>query len=121
MVIVPAGTPVQFGPAAEPLPQTLVDAIVELLRSIPVVIEAHLPMALIEGQMAQPEHLLIVVGRSAEDLHAAMPFVASELKSLLGPGTFLDVLPLRLGDPLLQLVRSAGCGIHGGAAVSTWR
>jgi hypothetical protein len=76
------------------------------------IVEAHLPMAMIEGFTEHPEEILVLVGQSQERLRIALPIVGKGLSQILPSTKRLGLLPVRVGDPLVQLVRQAGCKIY---------
>jgi hypothetical protein len=93
--------------------RTTAEAISNLLARAAVhgIVEAHLPMAMIEGFTKEPEEILVVVGQSQERLQVALPVVGKGLAKILPPTKSLGLLPMTIGDPLVQLVRQAGCKI----------
>ena len=58
---IPAGTNVYIGPPAKPIPKQLSDAIGTELGKIPDILEAHLPMVYIKGQIDPPAQVLVIV------------------------------------------------------------
>jgi len=58
---IPAGAQVYIGPPAKPIPKQLSDAIGTELGKIPDVLEAHLLMVYMKGQIDPPAQVLVVV------------------------------------------------------------
>jgi hypothetical protein len=58
---IPVGTTAYIGPPANPIPKQISDAIGTALGKIPEILEAHLPMVYIKGQIDPPTHVLVVV------------------------------------------------------------
>jgi hypothetical protein len=106
---IPAGTVVKSGAPLNPLPNDLVENIAQLVSRSSEIIEAHLPVCLIEGMMKVPAFILFLgvgdVSRSA----GLMENIENALTSILPTGPHLDVWPLSMADPILHGIRKANC------------
>jgi len=58
---IPAGTTYYIGSPAKPIPKQISDAIGTALGKIPEIVEAHLPMVYIKGQIDPTAQVLVVV------------------------------------------------------------
>ena len=58
---IPAGTTYYIEPPAKLIPKQISDAIGTALGKIPEIVEAHLPMVYIKGQIEPPAQVLVVV------------------------------------------------------------
>jgi hypothetical protein len=103
---IPAGTTCYIGPPARPIPKQTSDAIGTALGKIPGIVEAHLPMIYIEGQIDPPAQVLVVVleGNRA----SSQARISEALKEVLPTDSHMDVMESRHGDPNLPTIRATG-------------
>ena len=106
---IPAGSEVRFGRPARPLPVELRDSIARGLSSISEIHEAHLPMCYVPATMREPVHILVVVFGQETALNSVMPAISKAIGAIMPAGKHLDVLPLKTGNSLIDVVRGANC------------
>lgn len=108
---IPTGSRVLTGAPARPFQRTVIEGIARVVAETPGIVEAHLPLCLVEGVMASPAIILVV----AVDVLSAAAFVADDLQArirkLLAAGEHMDIWPLVTSDPVLQAIRGANCRI----------
>lgn len=100
------GTKIYIGPPAKPIPKQVSDAIGMALSQIPEIVEAHLPMVYIEGQIDPPAQVLFVV----HDQNVASPQskIAEVVRAVLPTGSHMDITESHPGDPNLPTIRATG-------------
>ena len=110
MTQLPAGTKVYLGPPAKPMTAERPPAIGAALGELAGIREAHLPMVYIQGKIAPPAQVLVVV----YDEHASrqLPNIAESLRRIPTSEVFLHVCERRPGDTTLPTVTSAGCALN---------
>jgi len=69
---IPARTQVLIGRPAQPMDQDLVRSIAELLKSVPEILEAHLPQCYVPSTMHQAAQILVVVLPATADVESAL-------------------------------------------------
>jgi len=105
-----AGTTAYIGPPAKPIPKQVCDAIGAALGKIPEVVEAHLPMVYIKGQIDPPAQVLVVV--LDEDRPSPQPRISEVLKAVLPTDCYMDVTESHPGDPKLPTIRATGTQLN---------
>ena len=110
--VIPAGTRIILRAPAQPLAREKIAHIGILLSAIPAVAEAYLPQCYLPAQMEHPTRLLVLVLESRTRAGIVVDQVTAGLTAILGPGEHMDLLPIGQHDPLLALVRKAGCRIY---------
>jgi hypothetical protein len=106
-----AGTTILFATPAVPMPADRSAAIAEVVASAPEVVEAHLPLCFIAGQMPKPAQKLFVVF-AKEISHSAMQKIGAALPDVVSRGDYLDMMPITLSDSLPETVRGTNCQIY---------
>jgi hypothetical protein len=103
---IPADTTCYIVPPARPIAKQTFDAIGTALRTIPEIVEAHLPMIYIEGQIDPPAQVLVVVleGNGSSPLAR----ISEVLRGVLPTDSHMDVTESRPGDPNLPTIRATG-------------
>lgn len=104
------GAHVRIGVPARP-DRSLARSLAEALVKFPGIREAHLPMCFVEGKMAIPALVLVLVLEGATDQAKLVGDIHQEIAPLLPYGTHLDVWPLAADAPLTESVRATGCRI----------
>jgi len=112
MLTIPKGTSVYLGEPAKPMPQSLSDAIGEMVRSIAGIREAYLPQCYVKAIVEPPAQILVLVLDDAADHRGVLDSVGQGLTRVLPQGMHLDVLPLTDGHSLLDSVRGTRMQIH---------
>ncbi len=105
------GTQIYIGPPAKPIPKQVSDAIGIALSEIPEILEAHLPMVYIKGQIDPPAQVLYVV----LDQNVASPQskITEVVRAVLPTGSHMDITESRSGDdPNLPTIRATGTQLH---------
>jgi hypothetical protein len=90
----------------------LVRSIAELVKSVPEILEAHLPQCAIPGIMQGVAQMLVVVVPATGDIESALRPLHEGLGRLIPPGHHLDVWPILPDNNLLPAVRSTGCNVE---------
>jgi len=90
----------------------LVRSIAELIKSIPGIVEAHLPQCYIAATKLGPAQILVVVLNPTIEAESALKQLHEGLGRLTLPDHHLDVMPLLPNDNLLPGVRSIGCNVE---------
>jgi hypothetical protein len=103
---IPAGTTCYIGPPARPIPKQTSDAIGTTLGKIPEIVEAHLPMVFIEGQIDPPAQVLVVVLEGNRSSSQAR--ISEVLSGVLPTDSHMDVMESHPGDPNLPTIRATG-------------
>jgi hypothetical protein len=110
---VPTGTKVLLGRPAVPMNGALLRSIAELVKSVPGIVESHVPQCYIPAVMKSPAQILVVViDESAANAGSILGKLNEGLARLALPGHQLDVLPMLPGDQLLPAVRSKDCNVE---------
>ncbi len=108
---IPKDTSVYLGRPAKPMPQTLSDAIGEMVRSIGGIREAYLPQCYVKGIVEPPAQILVLVLDDAAD-QSVLDLVGQGLERVLPQGVHPDVWPLSDGHSLLDAIRGTRMAIH---------
>ena len=103
---IPAGATVYIGPPAKPIAKPLSDAIGAAMGKIPEVVEAHLPMVFIEGQIDPAVQVLVVV--LEENRPSSHARISAALGAVLPTSFYVDVMESPTDDPLLPTIRKTG-------------
>jgi hypothetical protein len=106
---VTAGTNIHIGQPSNCPPDDWIKSMAELAGSIPGVVEAHLPLCLIEGLTDEPILIFFVVVSVAFAIGPVLHATGTGIESLASPGPPCRIVAMRLDDPLLPAIRSAGC------------
>ena len=110
---VPTGTKVLLGRPAAPMNESLVSSIAAVVRSVPGIVESHLPQCYIAEVMKSPAQVLVVViDDGVADAGSILGQLKEGLAGLALPGHQLDVLPMLTGDQLLPAVRRTDCNLE---------
>ena len=107
---IPAGTTAYIGPPAKPIPKQISDAIGTELGKIPDILEAHLPMIYIKGQIDPPAQVLVVV--LEENKPSPQAKITEMLKAVLPTNSYMDITELHPGDPKLPTIRATGTQLN---------
>ena len=114
-----AGTSMYFGAPAKPMPETMSDAVRQVVAQVPGILEAHVPQCFIQGDKEARQVLVVGVARRNE-----IPSIARDLMGKLQlvfpPGQFIDIMPFELGA-VPDGVRKAGCQIFAAEKKPWWK
>jgi hypothetical protein len=113
-------TQMLIGPPAEPMPRERMDALAQLVASLPGALEAHLPECLIVGGMEKPAQILAIVFESPP-LDSTLEALGDGLANILPAGEHLDMWPVAPNDPTLMDIRRVGCEIYLRPGRSYWQ
>lgn len=105
-----AGTKIYIGPPAKPIPKQISDAIGRALSKISEIVEAHLPMVYIRGQIAPPAQVLVLV--LEENTPSPQTKIMEILGAVLPPNSHMDITEFHPGDPNVATVRATGTQLH---------
>jgi hypothetical protein len=106
------GSTIYVGAPAYPMPTELRTGLVELLASIPPVLEAHAPQCYSPASMsAAAQCLVVVLDPALSDTEDIRRTIKESVGRLCPPGSYLDVWYLKAENPFLASVRSANCRI----------
>jgi len=108
-----AGTRMVFGAPKDPVPPERCRNIARAVGQVSGVREAHLPLIQVEGENDAPRQWLVVATDGDTDSQQIAERVRNmlALTSALPQGEFIDILPLKLGQGLLDTVRKTGCQV----------
>jgi hypothetical protein len=107
---IPAGTTAYIGPPAEPISQQISDAIGSELGNIPEILEAHLPMVYIKGQIDPPAQILFAVVE--ETSPSTQRKIVEVMRRVLPVNFYLDIAELHSRDPQLPAIRASGTQLN---------
>ena len=85
-------------------------SVVQILQTVPEVVEAHLPQCYVPSMMTTAAQVLVIVAHKKE-FESVLQYVQERVARLLTPGGHLDIWPLPPESALLPAVRAAGCRI----------
>lgn len=108
---IPAGSKVLTGAPARTPSAKLVAVLTKAVSETRGVIEAHLPLCLIEGAMSEPALVLVVGVRNVSSCDALIDDLQIRINAALSQDEYLDVWPLNTDDSVLGAVRKARCQI----------
>ena len=114
-----AGMSVLFGAPAKPMAKEISDSLQQLVRSLPGVVEAHLPQCFVPESMPEPAQVLMLVLKRGTE-QETMDTIGKSLSKILPRGMSLDVWPLPRGHELLRDARAAGCELKAPLKSSRW-
>jgi len=102
-----------FGAPKDPVPPERCRNIARAVGQVSGVREAHLPLIQVEGENDAPRQWLVVATDGDTDSQQIAERVRNmlALTSALPQGEFIDILPLKLGQGLLDTVRKTGCQV----------
>ena len=106
---IPAGSRLQVGAPATPLPHQTRDEMAKRLSSVPGVIEAHLPLCQIIPAMRNPALTLVVVLDQSSDKQTSITRILEIVRSLLPADRVLEVWPVGPESSVLRPVRDTNC------------
>jgi hypothetical protein len=106
------GAEVFIGRPASPLPSDLQERIARIAAGLGAVAEAHLPQCFVPVLMKVPRSVLVLIGKSGDDVEKVVDLAAKLLAAELPVGEYLDIWPLAATDRLVGPVRRAGCRIY---------
>ncbi len=106
---IPAGSRVFLGAPANPLPETEIGFLRQLVSEQPEIIEAHFPQCYVELVTPAPCQVLFVLCESAASGQTAVATLNQQIAEAILPGGSVDIFPLTPGHELLQPVRDSGC------------
>jgi hypothetical protein len=113
---IPAGTTCYIGPPAKPIPKQISHAVGAALGKIPEILEAHLPMVYIEGQIDPPAQVLVVVLEKNRPSPQAR--ISEALRLALPTNSYMDTTELHPGDPQLPTIRPTATQLESQAEFS---
>jgi hypothetical protein len=94
---IPAGSSVIIGAPAQPMPPATINSIAEAVARTGGVLEAHMPLCLVEGVMAAPSQVLFI---------------------LLANPSSCDVVVTKLRNPIGEVLTSAHTAAHSRGSAS---
>ena len=106
---IPAGSRIQLGAPARPLPQEVREKFAAYLRSVTEIVEAHLPLCQVPETMVSPAQVLVLVFAETSDPESLMPEITGQIETILPEDLDLDVWPLEPRSKVLDVVRSVKC------------
>ena len=109
---IPKGSAVMLGRPAQPMPQSLSEAIGEMVRGIAGIREAYLPQCYVAAVVQPPTQILVLVLDNTTDPQNVLDAVGKALNHMLPQGMHLDVWPMTGRDSLLSTVRGTRTHIH---------
>ena len=107
---IPAGATLYIGPPAKPIPKQVSDAIGIALGMISEIVEAHLPMIYIKGQIDPPAQVLVVV--LGENSPSPQAKITDALRTVLPTNSKINITELHPGDPNLPTIRATGTQLY---------
>lgn len=111
LLFIPPGAQVMIGAPANPMPDSMNEALKSLVGSIPEITEAHLPQLIAPAVMQAPGQVLVTVMESQEAADRALAALDAGITTIVGEDGHLEVLALAPSSPLLESVRSVGLRI----------
>jgi uncharacterized protein YqcC (DUF446 family) len=111
ILFIPPGAQVMIGAPAQPMPDSTMEALKNLVGGIPEITEAHLPQLIAPAVMQAPGQVLVTVMESQEAADRALAALDAGITKILGEDGHLDVLALAPSSPLLGSVRNIGLRI----------
>ena len=112
MMQIPGGTEVYIGPPAQPMPTQAKQRISEALAGLPGAIEAHLPQCYVKGFIDPPAQVLFLVIAPNLQTQEVLNSVNRRLCNGLGSEFDLQFFLIGLDDPMLEVIRQAGCSVE---------
>jgi hypothetical protein len=110
MMKIPAGTTCYIGPPAKPISEQVSDALGTGLGKISEIVEAHLPMVYIKGQIDPPAQVLVVVLEKNTPSPAAR--ISEVLRAVLPTNSHMDVTESDSSDPKLATIRATATQLN---------
>jgi hypothetical protein len=107
---IPSGARVFLGAPAQPLEESSVEAITDVVESVPEIVEAHLPQCYVPKAMSKAAQVLVIVV-SPGHVERTAATVVERISAVLSPGALLDVWPVAVDSALLGAIRGAECKI----------
>ena len=112
VVRIPKGTRVYLGAPANPMPEEVVQTIIDSVSTDPNIVEAHLPQCFVADLMKTPGQVLFLVLASKRLESATISSITERLnKAPLSHGS-IDIFPLDVSHELYGSVRNSGCQIY---------
>ena len=108
------GAQLFIGAPANPMPQSVSDALTSAVARVPGVREAHLPLIYVQDRMPTSEQMLVVV--LERDDHDTILALTTAVDAALPKGVHIVVWPLTSHHSMLPPVRDANCQIFGAPA-----
>lgn len=100
-----------FGAPANPMPETMAEAIGQVVAQVPGIREAYLPQCYIPGYL-EVRQVLVVGVRNAEEIPKIMDDLMGKIKLVLPAYQFVDILPFPVSAMPIA-ARVAECKIFG--------
>lgn len=105
-------TTAMVGPPEEPVAESVVAALTQLVAKIAAVHEAHLTQVHMPGLIDPPALTLVVVLDPDADENDVLREIDEALHKVIPPELELGVWPLASDDESLDAIRSIGCQLN---------